>query len=110
MTDTIYEIKTNMTPAEATKAIKRAAAIGPVTIRIHAGIDMPSSDEGKYYPWRASVEVTKKVALKMLADMQRFHDGKIARGEAAPLVEYRQHVLEHFEWQKGNPARVVWIG
>lgn len=106
MTDINYEINTTMIPAEAIKVIKRAAAIGPLTVMVHADISLPTSPE-KAYPFFTGIEVTKKVALKMLADMQRFHDGKIERNEPAPTIRVCQHVGTSY---KGNPPRIVWLG
>lgn len=103
-----YVINANMTPADAAKALRKAIASAPVTVYVSATIGMPAGEKTEY-PWYTSIEITRKVAFKLLKDMQRFHDGKVERGDTPPMVEYREHVSE-YEPLKGNRPHLVWIG
>lgn len=87
----------NVTPDEAIKELMRLTAKYPVHISISGTIDMPASATTAF-PYPASIEVTKKQMLKLLADLKRFHAAKLEQNQHA-LVAMRVFKGEYNERQ-----------
>lgn len=101
MSDTV-----KMTPTDVLKLIKRARAKGPVTLGVHVDVAMPTEKNNTYYPYHMMVpSLTMKQATRMLTDMQRFHDMKVAKGEAAPLLNVSDTLSEY-----DNRNRFIFFG
>lgn len=90
-----------MAPEEAIAIVKKARN---AKFFIFMVVSMPSSD-GFHYPYHTSVSVTKPALLKVLGDMQRFHNGKKERGDNIPMVQVRKSRVSEY-----SKTSLIWIG
>jgi hypothetical protein len=83
-----------MTPADVLKLIKRARSRGRVHIGVHVEVSMPTTEGRGYgYPTLVS-DLTLNQATKLLTDMQRFHDNKVARGDHGGMLNVNDTLSE----------------
>lgn len=84
-------VNKTVSPKEAAKILRKARKAKyqhSLTVFVSAQVFLPTSDD-KGYPMHASVPTTRKAALALLDDWQRFSDRKEQAGEPAARVEIR---------------------
>lgn len=101
-----YLVNEKMIPADAVKIIKRYAAKGKIVIRFSGEVSMPAG-ENTHYPYYTSLEVTRRVAFRVLGQMQEFHERKIAANETPPMAALR--ITDASTGSRGKTF-LAWIG
>lgn len=84
-------VNKTVSPKEAAKILRKARKSKyqhSLSVFISAQVFLPTSDD-KAYPMLASVPTTRKAALALLDDWQRFSDRKEQAGEPAARIEIK---------------------